>query len=131
MCHLSQKIDPIGFGLENFDPIGKWRELEYAVKVGTKRKVKSGAGRKIDPSGAFHKGPAFADYFAMRELIADREEDFAEGFTEHLVAYALGRPVGFTDQGEVRKILTAARSEEFKVSTFIQALVNSPQFQQK
>ena len=128
-CH--RKIDPIGFGLENFDPIGKWRQLEYTVAGSAKRKVKKGAGRKIDPSGAFHMGPAFADYFAMRELIAEREEDFAEGFTEHLVAYALGRPVGFTDQDLVSQILAAAKSEEFKVNAFILALVNTAQFQQK
>jgi hypothetical protein len=128
-CH--RKIDPIGFGLENFDPIGKWRELEHTVAAKGKRKVKKGAGHKIDTSDSFHKGPDFADYFAMRDLIADREEDFAEGFTEHLIEYALGRSVGFTDQGLVNNILTAARSEDFKVNVFIQALVSSPQFQQK
>ncbi len=128
-CH--RKIDPIGFGLENFDPIGKWRELEHTMAIKGRTKVKKGAGHKIDTSGAFHKGPVFADYYAMRELIADREEDFAEGFTEHLVEYALGRPVGFTDQDLVTKILAAARLEDFKVSAFIQALVNSAQFQQK
>ncbi len=128
-CH--RKIDPIGFGLENFDPIGKWRELEHTVAVKGKRKVKKGAGRKIDTSGAFHGGPAFANYFEMRDLIADREEDFAEGFTEHLIEYALGRPFGFADQDLVTNILAAARSEDFKVNVFIQALVSSPQFQQK
>ena len=57
-CH--RKIDPIGFGLENFDAAGKWRLVE-------------GKGRhehKIDPSGALHKGPAFADYFELRDIIA-------------------------------------------------------------
>ena len=128
-CH--RKIDPIGFALENFDPIGKWRELEHTVAAKGKRKVKKGAGHKIDTSGAFHKGPAFANYFEMRDLIAGREEDFAEGFTEQLIEYALGRSVGFADQDLVTNILTAARSEEFKVNVFIQALVSSPQFQQK
>ena len=128
-CH--RKIDPIGFGLENFDPTGKWRELEYTVVVAGKRTIKKGAGRKIDASGAFHKGPAFRDYFAMRELIADREEDFAEGFTEHLIAYGFGRPVGFADQELITKILATAKAEGFQVNAFIQALVNSAQFQQK
>ena len=128
-CH--RKIDPIGFGLENFDPIGKWRELEHTVATKGKRKVNTGAGHKIDTSGAFHKGPAFADYFAMRELIADREEDFAQGFTEHLVGYALGRPFGFTDEDLANEILAAAKEEQYTVSEFIHALVQSQPFQRK
>jgi hypothetical protein len=128
-CH--RKIDPIGFGLENFDPIGKWREMEYAVIAGGKRKTKSKKGHKIDVSGALYKGPSFVDYFEMRELIAKREADFARGFTEHLIEYALRRPFGFTDQDLVNEILTAAKLEDFEVSTFIQALVSSDQFQKK
>ena len=46
----------------------------------------------IDPAGKFHNGPEFANYFEMRDLIADREEDFARGLTEHLIGYGLGRP---------------------------------------
>ena len=127
-CH--RKMDPIGFGL-NFDPIGKWREKEFAIKVGSKRKSKGKTGHKIDPSGAFHKGPSFANYFEMRELIAKREADFARGFTEHLIEYALGRPFGFTDEDLVNKIVSAAKEKDFQVSSFIEALVNSAPFKQK
>lgn len=128
-CH--RKIDPIGFGLENFDPVGKWRDMEFAVVSGGKRKFQSKKGHKIDPAGAFHNGPAFKDYFAMRELIGKRETDFAQGFTEHLIEYALGRPFGFTDEDLVNEILASAKSNDYNVSSFIQALVSSEAFHQK
>ena len=66
-CH--RKTDPIGFGLENFDAAGKWRTTE-------------GKGKhvhEIDPADQFHDGPKFADYFELRDIIADHETDFAQG----------------------------------------------------
>jgi len=119
-CH--RKIDPIGFGLENFDAAGKWRTEEHHDK-----KTKW----EIDPAGAFHNGPEFADYFEMRDLIADREGDFAHGFAEHLIAYSLGRPFGFTDVDLADEIVTAAKAEDYSISEFIQALVLSEPFQKK
>ena len=118
-CH--RKIDPIGFGLENFDAAGKWRTIEGKGK----------RAHKIDPSGAFHKGPAFADYFELRSLIASREADFARGFTEHLIGYGLGRSFGFTDEDLANEILAAAKDKQYSISEFIHALVQSKSFQQK
>ena len=118
-CH--RKIDPIGFGLENFDAAGKWRLIE-------------GKGRrehKIDPSGAFHKGPAFADYFELRDLIAGREADFARGFTEHLIEYALGRSFGFTDEDLAKDIVNSAKTKRYAITGFIRALVQSEAFRKK
>jgi hypothetical protein len=127
-CH--RKIDPIGFGLENFDAAGKWRTTKvYRTKKGRNwRNVKSW---EIDASGAFHKGPAFADYFELRDLIAEREPDFARGFTEALLEYALGRPFGFTDEDLAKDILAAAKSKQYSVREFIQALVSSKRFKRK
>jgi hypothetical protein len=122
-CH--RKIDPIGFGLENFDAAGKWRTTEFNGK-GKGRNV-----HNIDPSGAFHNGPAFSDYYEMRDLIAARESDFARGFTEHLIGYGLGRPFGFTDKDLAGEIMAAAKEEGFNVSEFVQALVRSKPFQTK
>ena len=118
-CH--RKIDPIGFGLENFDAAGKWRTVEGRGK----------SAHEIDPSGAFHNGPEFADYFELRDLIAEREPDFARGFTEHLIGYGLGRPFGFTDVDLADEIVAAAKGENFAVSEFIHALVQSEPFQRK
>ena len=119
-CH--RKIDPIGFGLENFNAAGKWREQD-------------GDGNRthpIDASGAFHKGPAFGDFFELQELIASsHDEDFARGFTEALIEYGLGRSFGFTDEALANEILAAAKDEQYTVSEFIHALVQSKPFQRK
>ena len=118
-CH--RKIDPIGFGLENFDAAGKWRTTEGKGK----------RAHKIDPADAFHNGPAFKDYFELRDLIAARESDFARGFTEHLIAYGLGRPFGFTDIDLAEEIVATASSKQVAVSEFIHALVQSDAFRTK
>ena len=118
-CH--RKIDPIGFGLENFNAAGKWRTEE-------------GHGKNvhpIDPADQFHNGPKFNDYFELRDIITERLPDFARGFTEHLIGYGLGRPFGFTDEDLAAEIVAAAKNENFVVSTFVQALVGSEPFRRK
>ena len=120
-CH--RKIDPIGFGLENFNAAGKWREVDHDPK--TKKDW------PIDPAGAFHNGPAFNDYFELRDLIAAREGDFARGFTEALIEYSLGRPYGFTDEDLAADIVARAKEEDYAIRGFIQALVASGAFGKK
>ena len=118
-CH--RKIDPIGFGLENFTAAGKWR-------------TQDGHGKKtydIDPSGKFYKGPEFAGFFELRDRISEKENDFARGFTEHLIGYGLGRPFGFTDEDLAVGIIASARKEEFSLIEFIHALVQSKAFATK
>ncbi len=129
-CH--RKIDPIGFGLENFNAAGKWRtEESYQARDGRGRAAGKRKIWTIDASGAFHKGSGFEDYHELHDLIAEREEDFALGFTEHLIEYALGRPFGFTDEELANEIVHAAQSKEFSVSEFIHALVQSSAFNTK
>jgi hypothetical protein len=123
-CH--RKIDPIGFGLENFNASGKWRTTASYEKRGVGKKEWT-----IDPSGAFHKGPAFSDYFALRELISSREADFARGFTENLIEYALGRPYGFSDDELANEIVAAAGRDGFNIRRFLHALVASDPFARK
>jgi hypothetical protein len=118
-CH--RKIDPIGFGLENFNAAGKWRTEEGHGKN----------AHPIDPADQFHNGPKFNDYFELRDIIADREPDFARGFTEHLIGYGLGRPFGFTDEDLANEIVAAAKKQDYTVSEFIQALVMSKPFGRK
>ena len=129
-CH--RKIDPIGFGLENFNAAGKWRnEDSYRLRNEKGKPVGKGKTWTIDPSGAFHKGPLFSNYYELRNLIAEREEDFARGFTEHLIEYALGRPFGFTDEDLANEIVGSAKSRQFAVSDFIHDLVQSKAFRMK
>jgi hypothetical protein len=130
-CH--RKIDPIGFGLENFTAAGKWRSKEYLDTRNRKgQMVPSKKGTPIDSSGQLHDGPAFADFFELRELIAtNHQEDFARGFTEALIQYGLGRPFGFTDEGLAREVVAKAKKKEFKMSEFVHALVQSSPFRIK
>ncbi len=122
-CH--RKIDPIGFGLENFDAAGKWRtEDTYALK-GVKKTW------PVDPAAAFHNGPAFTGYFELRDIVASKSEAFARGFTEALIEYALGRPFGFTDEDLATSIVNQAREKDFALREFIHALVASDAFHSK
>ncbi|WP_395736879.1 DUF1592 domain-containing protein [Prosthecobacter sp.] len=131
-CH--RKIDPIGFGLENFNAAGKWRTEESQEKKGSGGKGKPPVVLKtwtIDPGGAFHNGPAFKDYIQLRDLISTHSADFAQGFTESLIEYALGRPYGFTDQELAADIMKRAKDKDYAMSEFITALVTSVAFQRK
>jgi hypothetical protein len=123
-CH--RKIDFIGFGLENFNAAGKWRTEETYEKRGVGKKT-----WPIDPSGQFYNGPAFQDYFQLRDLIAAKSEDFARGFTEALIEYALGRPYGFTDAALADDIVKRAKAKGFAMKAFFVALATSREFQRK
>jgi hypothetical protein len=120
-CH--RKMDPIGFGLENFNAAGKWRVEETYEKRGVGKKTWS-----IDPAGAFHNGPKFADYFELRDRVAAEGDAFARGFTEALIEYAMGRPFGFTDEALAQDIVARAKARNFEIREFISALVTHPRF---
>lgn len=120
-CH--RKIDPIGFGLENFDAAGSWRTTDRYEKAGVGHKEWS-----IEPAGAFHNGPSFKTYFELRDLIAQRESDFARGFTEALIEYALGRPYCISDEDLAQRMVLNAKAKDFAFREFIQTLVASPEF---
>jgi hypothetical protein len=123
-CH--RKIDPLGFGLENFDAVGIWRTTDTTTTPSGKT-----ATWAIDPSGNLHGGPAFADFFELREIIATRHADFATGFTEALLAYALGRPVGFTDDELIQSITAHALPADDAIREFVHAVVLSDAFRKK
>ncbi len=123
-CH--RKIDPIGFGLENFNAVGKWRTEETYEKPGVGKKT-----WPIEPAGAIYNGPAFKDYFALRDVIAAKPEKFARGFTEALIEYAMGRPFGFVDEDLAAGIVKHAQAKDFAMREFVQALVISKKFQTK
>ena len=130
-CH--RKIDPIGFGLENFDAAGKWRSKEHQYTKNRKGEmVPSRTGTPIDATGEFHNGPAFGDFYELRDLIAKwQAEEFARSFTEALIEYGLGRPFGFTDETLANEILTAAKSQDYSLASFIHSIVQTKEFQSK
>jgi len=130
-CHRA--IDPIGFGLENFNTVGKWRTEDsfQAVDANGKPNPKLVKHWTIDPAAALHKGPAFKDYFELREILASRPEAFARGLTENLIAYALGRQFGFTDEDLAVEMVQRVKAKNFAMREFVQALAGSKEFQTK
>jgi hypothetical protein len=131
-CHRS--IDPIGFGLENFDAVGQWRtEDSYQPKnaEGKPDPAQKKLTWAIDPAGAFHGGPSFKDFVEMRQIIAGHDRDFARGLAKALVEYSLGRPCGFADEPLIDSMLEKAVAHDFGLRTLIHALVASDAFHMK
>ena len=112
-CHL--RMDPLGFALENFDGIGRWRETDGAARV--------------DASGVLPDGTAFDGPVEFREALLDRSGEFVRTFTEKLLTYALGRPVQHYDMPAVRAILRGAASDGHRWSSLVLGIVESPPFQ--
>lgn len=128
-CH--QKIDPIGYGLENFNAVGLWRDKEAIDKRGKFGKRQIVKEFSIDPSGQLPDGKSFANYFALRSVVADRGDDFIRGFTESLITYGLGRPFGFTDQDLADEIISHAGKQKYETSALIHAFTQSAAFRSK
>jgi len=130
-CH--RKIDPIGFGLENFDAAGQWRtEDSYmAIDVNGKSDPKSKKTWTIEAAAALHKGPAFKDFFELRDIIASKSDGFARGFSEALIEFALGRPPGFRDEPLIDDMIQQAKKKNLAIREFIHALVISQEFHTK
>ena len=130
-CH--RKIDPIGFGLENFDAAGQWRTEDSSTALGPSGKPDPNNRKdwKIEAAGALFKGPAFQNFSDLRNIIAGRADAFARGFSEALIEFALGRPLGFRDEPLVLEMLKQASQKDLATREFIHALVRSKEFQTK
>ena len=128
-CH--RKIDPIGYGLENFDAAGKWRETMVLQQAGKRKKAKQRKVIDIDAHGQLPSGVAFEDFAGLRDAVAGENSAFERGFTEALIEYALGRPYGFSDESLRERILKRARAKDGEMREFIHALVQSKPFRTK
>jgi hypothetical protein len=117
-CH--RLMDPIGFALENFDGIGRWREA--AGEDGT------GA---IDSSGVLPDGTEFNGPTGLRDILMKRRTQFVETFTERLLTYALGRGVEEYDAPVIRRIAREASANDQRWSAIILGIVNSNPFQMR
>lgn len=114
-CH--RIMDPVGFTLENYDAIGRWRIREE--------------GAAVDSSGGLPDGVNCANVDELEKALLNRPELFATTFTEKLLTYALGRGVEPFDAPAVRKIVRESQSRDFRFSSFILAIVNSTPFQMR
>lgn len=114
-CH--EQIDPVGFCLDNFDAVGRWRESE--------------AGQPLDVRGALPDGCEFQGVEGLETALLNRPELFVRALTEKLLTFALGRGVEYYDAPAVRQIAREAAREGFRFSRLIQEVVKSKPFQMR
>ncbi len=109
-CH--RMLDPIGFGLENFDAIGRWRD-------------KNEAGVAIDSAGRLPTGAAFSTPAELKRLLAGRESDLARNLTERFMAYALGRQLEGYDEVVIDQLVARIAGDEYRVRTIFTEVITS------
>lgn len=115
-CH--QKIDPLGFALENYDAIGRFRTVDAS-------------GHKIDANSRLLDGTALVGYEGLRKyLMNDRREAFLRQFNRKLLGYALGRSVQLSDEPLLTRIRAAMQTRDYQTGAAIEAIVLSKQFQE-
>ena len=114
-CHAV--MDPVGFSLEHFDLVGKWRDADSGVPV-------NASGRLAD--GTPLDGPA-----SLRKALLDRSDAVATTATEKLLTYAIGRRVEYADMPAVRGIVRAAARDDYRFASLIVGIVKSAPFQLK
>jgi hypothetical protein len=105
----------MGIALENFDAVGTWRTRE--------------AGAPIDPTGTTSDGTNLAGVHSLRQLLVDKSDLFANVVIEKLLTYALGRGVEYQDMPMVRSIADAAADSNYRFSSILMGIVESPAFQ--
>ncbi|MEC5127650.1 DUF1592 domain-containing protein [Verrucomicrobiales bacterium BCK34] len=119
-CHVS--IDPPGFALENFDPIGRWRS-KYPDKNG-----KPGKGPRIDASGEATDGTPFSGVAEFKGYLMKRKDVFAQHLAERLLTYGMGRRVEALDRPAVEHILKVTKANQYGLRTMIREVVVSDCF---
>ena len=111
-CH--QRMDPLGFALENFDALGKWRT--------------ESDGAPIDASASFPDGTRFDGVAGLRALLVSHKEDFVRTLSAKLLAYAIGRGLDYTDMPAIRAITRHAAASNYSWSSIIAGIVSSTPF---
>ena len=112
-CH--KFLDPIGFGLENFDAIGRWRDQDDT-------------GGPIDSSGELPGGKRFSSPKELKAIIAARKDGLARNLTERLLAYALCRPITGYDEIVVDDLMKTIAADDYRMQTLVSAIASSYPF---
>jgi hypothetical protein len=115
VCH--RLMDPVGFALENFDAVGRWRTLEE--------------GRPVDATGGLPDGDEFEGVTGLEQALLRRSELFVGTLTEKLLTFALGRGVGSNDAPAIRKIFHESRAKDYRFSALILGIAASTPFQMR
>lgn len=116
VCHA--RMDPYGFGLENFDAIGRWRVTEAD-------------GKAVDASDTLPDGTSFRGPSELRAAILRRPEAFVRTFTRKLLTYAVGRGLEYYDEPVVRRIANQAARDGYRFSSIISGIATSEPFRMK
>jgi mono/diheme cytochrome c family protein len=114
-CH--RRIDPVGFALEQFDAVGRWRTLDE--------------GRPIDAAGGLPDGSEFEGVAGLEKALLQRPEVFVRTLTEKLFIFALGRAPDESDAPAIRQIVRTARAQNYRFSSLIVGLTTSVPFQMR
>jgi hypothetical protein len=114
-CHA--RMDPIGFSLENYDAIGRWRTRD--------------GNFPIDAAGALPDGQRFENAGELKKILKANPREFVWCLTAKLLTYALGRGVESSDQAAVRGIARAAEKSGYRFSALVVGIVESAQFRMK
>jgi len=114
-CHA--KMDPIGFALEHFDAVGRWRADD--------------AGKPIDASSKLLDGTTIDGLDGVQAMLLRRPELFVRAFTEKLMMYALGRNVQYYDAPAIRAIVSAAAEKNYAFSAIVEGVVESVPFRMR
>jgi hypothetical protein len=114
-CH--SKMDPLGFGLENLNAIGAWRDQDGKFPV--------------DSSGTLPGGQQFHGPKELKGLLLERRDDFVAGLSEKMMIYALGRGLERYDRPALRAVEAGVAAHDYKFSQLVTEVVNSLPFQMK
>jgi hypothetical protein len=114
-CH--SRIDPLGFSLENFDAIGRWRDVD--------------AGAPVDASGVLPDGKTFSGPVELKQILIARKDEFTRTLTTNLLIYALGRGLQREDDCVVRAAQELAAKNEYRFSSLVVAVVRSFPFRNR
>lgn len=112
-CH--RRMDPLGFGLENFDAIGAWRDKDGTLPIDTTGTL---------PDGVSFKGPAEL----RKMLVTVRRDDFLRCLTEKMLTFALGRKLEYSDAPAVDQIVDQLKRNDYRFSTLVVGIVRSEPF---
>jgi hypothetical protein len=114
-CH--QKIDPLGFGLENFDPLGRWRTTQN--------------DQPVDATGELPSGEKFAGPRELKDLLLTKKAEFLRHLTRKTLGYALGRPLNRFDECVLDETLKTLEANEYRASVMIEQVVLSYTFRHR
>lgn len=114
-CHY--QMDPVGFALENFDALGRWRETE--------------ADRPVDATGSLLGGKEFNGVSGLEQALLDHPDFVARTLTVKLLTFALGRGIESHDAPAIRKIVRDARDDQYRISKLILGIAESIPFQMR